>query len=341
MYIPRHHTEQKKKSFFNYKILFLLILISSCIILFLYRHKINRLFYSNRLVKITNLNEEISEKIVTNQVNIQLLNKYSSMSVAFVESNPRNSIAYYMLAKSFYYKSIFEGLKFNTTNLIIFLTKKNNAITKNSNKFKKILKNMYKNALKARAFNKKFEYSITNEFMIYLYQVLNNRRDAKYINEDLKNINYIHLNSDFISLYIWVGILNSTRAGDLGALNKFFKINDKVKKEFKIQLNPRDISFLKGMIFYQLNDYIKALKYFRNSKSELDLITIESIKKEAEIFYMQNLPQKSIRVLEDLYEETGKNDVEILQRINRILQNRVHVHTKLKKEIENLNRVDE
>ena len=341
MYLPRHYSKQKKRNFFQVRFLLIIILLTIAVFTFLYRKDISRLFYSNRLAKISKLDEEITQKNLSNQVNIQIFNKYTNMTLSFVESNPTNPTAYYLMAKSFYYKAIYEGMKFDVTNLVMFLSNNSIKIFQDNPKLADYLENMYQNAMKARAFNPDFEYGFTNDFMIYLYQVLKNQRDASYIDKEIIKIKYINLGPDFVSLYIWVGILNSARAGNFDSLEKFLQINEKVKPEFKLTLNSREVSFLKGYITFYLNDYITALNYFRESKANMDLITIEAIKKEAEIFYMQNLPKKSVKVLESLYMETGETDKQILLKIHFIQQNRPGVSTVLQKEIDNLEILEE
>lgn len=69
-----------------------------------------------------------------------------------------------------------------------------------------------------------------------------------------------------------------------------------------------------------------------NLKLGYDLITIEATKFEAMIFFKQNLHDKAISLLENIYEETGSQDKKIISLLKQILESKPGLKTKIKME---------
>jgi hypothetical protein len=118
-------------------------------------------------------------------------------------------------------------------------------------------------------------------------------------------------------------------SGNIDSLEKYILLNESLTTR-KIDLQPRNISFLKGIVFYHSNDYIKSLNFLRESKSGYDIITIEATKFEAMIFFKQNLHEKAIVLLENTYEETGSQDKKIIRLIKEILKSKPGLKTRIK-----------
>lgn len=96
-----------------------------------------------------------------------------------------------------------------------------------------------------------------------------------------------------------------------------------------MNINEREILFLKGISSYNKKEYVRSLEYLREAKGNLDFITIQAIKMEANIFYQQNLHEKAIVILEQLYDTTGKEDDSIKLKISQIISSKPGLRSRI------------
>ena len=163
------------------------------------------------------------------------------------------------------------------------------------------------------------------------YELIANRKRPIILLGELSLLDSTKLTKEFERTFIWMNIINSALSGNIDSLENHLSLNENLG-ENKIDVQPRNASFLKGITFYNNNDYIKSLNFFRESKSGYDLITIEATKFEAMIFFQQNLHEKAVSLLETIYGETGSQDKKIIRLLKQIIESKPGLKTKLKLE---------
>ena len=116
----------------------------------------------------------------------------------------------------------------------------------------------------------------------------------------------------------------------MDALELMKERNNNLQDGLQIKINEREILFLKGVSSYNKKEFVKSLELLREAKGSMDdFITIQAIKLEANIFHQQNLHEKAISILENLYESTGRKDESIKAKISQIILTKPGLRTKL------------
>ncbi|MCB1158766.1 MAG: hypothetical protein KDK45_14795 [Leptospiraceae bacterium] len=225
--------------------------------------------------------------------------------------------AFHFLARAYFFDATEAGLDLNAT----FLLKQASGNKFNFNLSRNIslaLTKMYKSALRARALVKDRHYSGLNRLFILLHETFEARKKKKYIMQELEEIDIDSIPSAYKKLYLWLHLYGISQSGKIEKFQKFENENQSLPVKQRIQFSERERAFLSGIVYFYNKDYIKSLSFLRKARTEKDLISLKAMKLEARIFYKQNLPDKAIHLLEDLYKQTEGKDSEILDIANRI-----------------------
>lgn len=285
-------------------------------------------FSGNSVQKLTKLEEKINESFDKNSYPKNLISEYKSATLTYFDTLPVDSTASYLIAKSYYYQ-ILDRIKFDSAEIIDLTALERKKSYLEYFHAVEELESMYRAALRAEAFNVKFNESESNKLLIYLYEIIANRKKPSIVLGELSLLDASKINKELSKTLVWMTIINSILSGNLEALENTINANEN-SPEGKIEIQPRTISYLKGVACYHSNDYVKSLNFLRESKSGYDLITIEATKFEAMIFYKQNLQEKAISLLENIYSETGSQDKKIVRLIKIILESKPGLKTKIK-----------
>ncbi|MCB1180040.1 MAG: hypothetical protein KDK36_20850, partial [Leptospiraceae bacterium] len=231
-------------------------------------------------------------------------------------------------AKSFYYSLLINGLKFDSEKLLNFIIKGSYDTNFFTEKYA-FFDGMYRNALRADAFQDEYPELNSNRLLVLLYETMEGRRNSKLILEDLKKIDYERVTPDVRLIHTWLSFISATSSGNIEDLESIFEKNKSFGKEGGIEISDREFLFLKGLAAYKSKDYIKSLELLRDCKEGLDFISINAIKTEAMIFYYQNLHEKSITILEKLYVDLNGEDQSIKVTIQEIVSSKSGLKSKL------------
>ncbi len=328
LYLPRHYKQDKKKPT-NYPLIIFFVLGIVLIGSIVYKWKeITTYFSANSIQKISKLEERIVISLEKKTFPKTLLAEYKSLTDLYYDSMPTDSTANYLVAKSSYYQ-LFNRIKFDMGDILELTSFERKKSYMEHFQVEEDMETMYRIALRANAFNPNFKEAESNKLFVYLYELIANRKRPIILLGELSLLDSTKLTKEFERTFIWMNIINSALSGNIDSLENHLSLNENLG-ENKIDVQPRNASFLKGITFYNNNDYIKSLNFLRESKSGYDLITIEATKFEAMIFFKQNLHDKAIVLLENIYEETGSQDKKIIKLLKQILDSKPGLKTKLK-----------
>jgi hypothetical protein len=287
-------------------------------------------FSGNNIQKISKLEEKINENLSKKTFPKNLIAEYKSTAGLYFDAAPIDSTANYLIAKTYYYQ-LLDRIHFDVNEIIEMTSLERKKSYADYFQVEEDLESMYRIALRANAFNPKFNESDSNKLLIYLYEIIINRKKSIILLGELSLLDPIKINKEFEKTFLWMNIINATLSGSVESLEISFGNNENLGEK-KIDIQPRHISFLKGIASYYSSDFIKSLNYLRESKSGYDLITIEATKFEAMIFYKQNLHEKAVALLETIYLETGSQDKKLIRLLKMILESKPGLKTKLKLE---------
>ena len=322
MYIPRHDSS-KRKSPFNWGFLILLVLIFLTLTGVIFKWKqISFYFSGNSKLKISRIEEKIFESMKKNKIPSNLISEYKSMSNLYIKAAPTDASANFYLAKSFYYE-LFNEIRLENSDIIKLNTYAAELSILTTLKAKDNFENMYKTALRANAFNDNFTETEQNKILIYFYEVFSLKKNKIDLLKDLNQLDHTKLPVDLKKIFLALNFIAIPLSGNSELFEKILLIND------VYIFNENEIAFLKAVTLYSNKDYLKALELFRISKSELNPLSIEATIYEADIFYKQNLHEKSISILENLYTETGSSNEKILSHVREIIASKPGLKTKL------------
>ncbi len=322
MYLPRH-TEMKTKSKINFGLFFFLTIVLVSIFLSIwYWKKISFYFSGNSKLKVARIEEQIFPYIEKGKIPKNLIEDFKTISGLYFDSGTTNPSANFFLAKSNYYE-VFNSLKISNEE-IISINSLNNRIKFIENpKLRNEFEEMYKKALRAKAFSEDFSEKEQNLVLLFLYESIYQKKISDLMNEKL---DYQLIPKDLKKIYLILNFFSIPKTGNVINLEKFFILNESEKI---INLSNEEKKFLQAVTEFYKNDFVKALELFRESKTELNQVGIEATKYEAEIFAKQNLSEKAILILEDLYQKTGSNNETILIQVKEILKTKTGLKTKL------------
>ncbi len=189
---------------------------------------------------------------------------------------------------------------------------------------------MYRNALRAKIFSDDFREKQSNILLILLFETFEARKNPSIILEELGKIEYDKISPDLRSVYLWLSFIASVNSGDMEALELMNERNTNLQDGLQMKISEREIIFLKGVSSYNKKEFVKSLELLREAKGSIDdFITIQAIKLEANIFHQQNLHEKAITILENLYEATGRKDESIKEKISQIMLTKPGLRSRL------------
>ena len=318
MYLPRHYKVERKKAT-NFKpFIFALLLFSALFFLYKKRKEIQFLFAGNIPQKYVKYEKKIMETLASGKLEKEIVSDFASISQSYLQVEPLNPSSHHAVAKSAYYELLLNGFEFTLTKLMQFILETDVAQKDFSAHYTQ-LNTMYRNALRANIFADEYREKHSNLLLILLYETLESRKNPTFILSALHSIEYERVNTDLRALYIWLSFISAVNSGDTEALESINEKNSNLQAGLKLELNDREILFLKGVSAFNRKEFVKALELLREAKGSLDYITIQAIKMEANIFHQQNLHEKAISILEQLYDSTGREDASIKLKISQIL----------------------
>ncbi len=287
-------------------------------------------FSGNNIQKISNLEERINESFNKNIFPKNLITEYKSATGFYFDAAPTDSTANYLVAKTYYFQ-LLDRINFDVNEIIELTSMERKKSYSEYFHAEEDLEAMYRIALRANAFNAKFNESESNKLLIYLYELIANRKKPIILLGELSLLDAIKINKELEKTFVWMNIINATLSGNIDSLENSLSSNENLGEK-KIDIQTRHVSFFKGIACYHGSDFIKSLNFLREAKSGYDLITIEATKFEAMIFFKQNLHEKAITLLENIYTETGSQDKKIIRLLNVIIESKPGLKTKLKLE---------
>ncbi len=308
MYQAYHYKfEKRKKSYWKY-IFFIVLLIGLGFLVFKYKKQIALQFTGNTHQKFVKVENKIISEFTANNLKKETLVEFISIASTFLQFEPLNPKSSYGMSKSFYYSLIKSELELNLKDVyeFIFIPKGKNS------SLEKLVEGMHRHALRAKIFEEKFPEEQANLLLILLAETLSERTNPNYILKRFTQIEESNLTPDLLKAYVWVGLVNSINSGNLDELQIILDKNTNLKDEFKIFISEREQKLLLGYTLYKNKEFVRALEILRQARGEeLDFVTIESLKLEAQIFYEQNLINKSLALLNDLDKKLSYKDESI------------------------------
>lgn len=297
--------------------------------LFSKKKEIQFLFAGNISQKYTKLEKKIISGMVSGKIEKEFIGDFQEISLAFFNSEPTNPSAHHGLAKAAYYELVTTNFSFDVDKLLHFVTNSNSSST-SLTEVKPILDKIYRNALRAKVFRNEFPEMDSNQLLISLCETLEGRKRPALILEQLIQIKYENISPELKPIFLWLNFITTVNSGDLDALEAIFEMNKKLESGLNIKIKKREFGFLMGIANYNQKEYVQALQYFRESRiQKMDFLTIESIKFEASIFHIQNLHEKAISLLENLYTTLNTEDETIKEKIRLILLTKPGLRSKL------------
>ncbi|MBP9889377.1 MAG: hypothetical protein KBF93_23985 [Leptospiraceae bacterium] len=287
-------------------------------------------FSGNSIQKISKLEEKINESLAKKTFPKNLIGEYKTATNLYFETAPIDSTANYLIAKTYYYQ-VLDRIQFDMTEIIELTSFERKKSYIEYFHAEEDLESMYRIALRANSFNPKFNESESNKLLMYLYELIINRKKPAILLGELSLLDATKLNKEMEKTFVWMQIISSTLSGNIDYLESSLASNENLGEK-KIDIQPRNISYLKGITYYHNGDYVKSLNFLRESKLGYDLITIEATKFEAMIFFQQNLHEKAVSLLETIYGETGSQDKKIIRLLKQIIESKPGLKTKLKLE---------
>ncbi len=328
MYLPRHYKVDKKKGPNYWKYLWILLIIIPVYFLFSYRKKLSLYFTSNHQQKQLKAEKKLQDQFFAKKLTKEAMVEYITTSSNLLQSEPASPRSSHAIAKGYYYYLLMSGFKFNIHNLLGFIAEDSNNTLFFEEKYE-ILDGMYRNAIRSDSLADEYPEQNSNRLLILLYEILEGRRNANFILEDLKKINFDRIAPEVRQIYTWLNFISSTNSGNLTELNSIYEKNKSIGQEGGIEISDREFTFLKGITAYKSKDYIQALEFLRASHGELDFITIEATKTEAMIFFYQNLHDKAIALLEQLFIDLNGTDETIKPKLEKIVSSKAGLKSKL------------
>lgn len=331
MYLPRHYEDSKKPQSSNipfYLFIFVLIII---IITGIYKRKEIVFFFSgNTKQKVIKLETKIIDAIHKKKLDKELVNEFKVAALNSFNQAPADPVFNYYMAKGFYYQLLLDGFKINSGEIIKTVYIDNIELSSEPDKYEENLSGMYRNSLRAISLGSDFSEYDSARLMAIFYETLEKRKNPLIIMNEISRLSKAKLSKELINVYVWLNLLTSCFAGSLESLESFNNMNNEIEEDARLNVDPREFIFLKAVTSFHSNDYVKSLEFFREiQKGEFDLLTVEAIRYEANIFLKQNLPDKSLALLEDLYEKTGMKNDKIKEQIIKVLESKAGLKSRL------------
>ncbi|MDX1960546.1 MAG: hypothetical protein SFU98_18390 [Leptospiraceae bacterium] len=329
MYLPRHHQlELRGKSHFTRNLFLTLFALGLVGFAFWKRNDIKSYFISSALQKQTKLENKAIESVLSGKPSKEVLQEFITSARTTLQSQPTSSRAYHSVAKSYYYEMIASGFILNLRKIHELALDKRE--TKNDfQDFGNLLDEMYLCSLKARALPNNFPELHSNQMLISLYEMLEGRKIPSQIFKDIESIELEKISPEIRPIYVWLFLAGAASSGQKSRIEKSASLNELLVEPLRLKFTNRDLEFLKGIASFKEKNYIESLQSLRIIKKETDYLSREATKLEAEIFFQQNLPEKAITLLENLYYETESKDTEIIEIIKRIIQAKPKAKSKL------------
>ena len=305
-----------------------MIILSVFFFFFKKRKEIQLFFAGNIPQKYAKNEKKIIETMASGKLEKEIVSDFSAISQSYLQVEPLNSSSHHAVAKSAYYELRLAGFEFDLKKLMNFVIETQN-VEKDLNLYYNFLNTMYRNALRAKIFAEDFREKHSNILLILLYETLEGRKKSSFILTELSSIEYDKVSPDLRALYIWLSFISAVNSGDIEAFESINDKNSNLPEGLKMNINEREILFLKGISSYNKKEYVRSLEYLREAKGNLDFITIQAIKMEANIFYQQNLHEKAIVILEQLYDTTGKEDDSIKLKISQIISSKPGLRSRI------------
>lgn len=329
MYLPRHYKVDRKRAtnFTPFILLALVVLLGFGF--FKKRKEIQLLFAGNIPQKYAKTENKIIETLANGKLEKELASEFTSISQSYLQVEPLNPSSHHAVAKSFYYELIASGFDFSLKRLMSFVLESPNS-DKELEMYYTHLNSMYRNALRAKIFSDEFREKQSNILLILLFETFEARKNPSFILEELGRIEYDKISPDLRSVYLWLSFIASVNSGDMEALELMNERNTNLQDGLQMKISEREILFLKGVSSYNKKEFVKSLELLREAKGSIDdFITIQAIKLEANIFHQQNLHEKAITILENLYEATGRKDETIKEKISQIMLTKPGLRSRL------------
>ncbi|HNF17251.1 MAG TPA: hypothetical protein PK453_26575 [Leptospiraceae bacterium] len=328
MYLPRHVKLETRKQTKVLPVILLIIFITAVFFSIYKRKQIMLFFKGSSAEKHTKAENRLIESVLQGEKNKDYLQEYISNVQALLHTEPVNSRGYFAQARVHYLEALFSGFELKTIHLIEKLSRTGTVPDKILDDFSVHLEPMYRQALRARAFSAEFGDSNSNLILVLLYEALQNRKNFSLIAGELKTVQYERVSPELRKNYIWLSLLSSVKSADFDFLNQLLKMNKDLQGKSNLEITEREESYLQGLTFFYKKDFIRSLELIRKVQKEQDRLGIEAGKTEAEIFFLQNLHEKAIVILENLFEVSGKQDKDIQKRLQKIVESKSGLKSK-------------
>lgn len=324
VYLPRHNRHKKKKSYLG------IVFISISFVLLgagIYKFReIQILFSSDGRSKLSRLEKKITEELGKNQLSEDLAKDYSKAANSFLTMDMINPEAFYFLALSGFYETNLNESEIQYSRIPLACVNGKNLLLPESKSFMKSMEKMYKDAKRANAFGLNSENSESNNFMILYYEIFRSSKKKEILAKEFSSLQKEKLSPNVVPIYKKLGLFSACAAGDSLFLEKL--LEDQAGSGSK-ELSPNDVAFLRGVSFYNSNEYVKGLDALRKlNPAENPALANEAKILEAMIFFKQNLHEKALEILERQYEASEKKDQEILKKIQLVVASRKGLKSK-------------
>ncbi|MCE9499714.1 MAG: hypothetical protein K8R21_04335 [Leptospira sp.] len=326
VYLPRHDRHIRKKNPILAVIIIAILVVT--VIGFYFKREITILFSGDVRGRVLRSEKKVQEGVSQSENIGDSLKDFKKAVSNFQAVDPSNPTALYFEAKVQYLEAVYGTVQMDKNLLLSGCVLGEGSVVPDTTKFRDGFREMYQTAIRARAFRPDFNESDSNNYFINAYEFFYGNKKKPVILKSFNALDQEKLSPEIVSDYIWIGLLGSCVSGELNSLDKFLKKNEE-KKEKKIDFSQREAYFLKGVLLFNGNEYVKSLSNLRDARSETkDFITIQSGVIEGMIFHRQNLDERALQKLESVYADTAEKDKTILDKIKNILASKPGLKSK-------------
>ena len=301
VYISRHSRHTRKKNYKGY--IFSLILALLVFIIFHYKAELQNLFLGSETKRLVRIAAKIESGFSRKNSSLEDIDEFINLSTDYTKNKPAEKMPFYFLAKGHYYKLAFIGL-FQKKQWFDIVASQGEIYSNTEAEILSILEKMYWNSLKALAISGENEWWEC-QLMAGIGEIFRHGKNPEIVFEFLQKADKIDKGME--RGLLWTNITLALLKGDLTSFNTLL-----ASPESEVfQLAEAEKDYLRAYLGFRSRDYFNSLTLLRKSRMQLDPEKqFVSQLLEARIFYNQNLPWRSVEILEKLYAEyPGKEEI--------------------------------
>ncbi|MEM7179505.1 MAG: hypothetical protein AAF518_01225 [Spirochaetota bacterium] len=310
VYLPRHYQNSSQKPPGNKKY-FILLFLFFCFVagfFLLSNESVKGFFVSDPIGSIKEEEQNVVNLLAKGKSARKENLRLQKSILSYLQKDSSNAMAFHFLARSYFYAVVLEGMKFDIAGIVNIYSNPRESIFRRDRRVFKNMRHMYRNALRARAIAPELLDKQSNQLFINLYEIIDGRKKRQIVFEEIKSLIQEQISPQFHKCLLWLEVLSTGLSGNADRLKQLFKENDTVAVQNRLKYTRQEFFYLFAATFFYKKDYLNALNFVRKAKVGEERLLVEALKMESIIFREQNLPQKSMQLLEEIYKKThGEN----------------------------------